>query len=814
MRSKNDSKDGDSMSTLSRRQILAAGPNIVAAGHLRKLASLMHLAGAATESTPAGAPPIAFENTRLWYRQPAEEWVEALPIGNGRLGGMLFGGVERDRIQLNEGTIWAGGPHVYDNPEALAALPEIRRLIFSGKIEEAQKLADQKFMSKPLGQLQYQTAGELELEFLPGETPVSEYQRELNIESAIHTVKYEQDGCWRQREAFASFPINVIAVQLTTNSPSGLNFEAKFKSPQKSEVAIHGQDLWLSGISSESEGIPGQVKFIAGLRILTNGGVVSKLYDSIHVEGTHEATLLISLATNVLNYKDLSGDPDAIVKKHLDDAAAKSYATLRTEHLDDHRRLFGRVNLNLETPRTEGSTEERIEAFQRGDDPSLAELYFNYGRYLMISCSRIGGKAATLQGLWNDSMSPPWGSKYTTNINTEMNYWPVETCGLAECHEPLFDLIHDISITGANTAKVHYGARGWVLHHNTDQWRGTAPIDGAAWGIWPTGGAWLSTHLWQHYLFNRDRKTLQRHYPLMRGAALFFVDTLVPDPDRGWLVTCPSASPENSHHPGQGLCAGPTMDIQIIRDLFEACIDASKVLDIDAEFREELSTMRARLAPMQVGRHGQLQEWLDDWDEFAPEQHHRHVSHLYGLFPSHQINPTDTPELFAAAKKSLEIRGDDGTGWSLAWKINLWARLLDGDHAIKLVKDALRPVGGGGISYGGGGGVFPNLFDAHPPFQIDGNFGFTSGVAEMLLQSRLDDLHLLPALPTLWHAGEVKGLRARGGYEVAMRWRSGRLLEAEVLSHHGGQAKIRYDGSVQELSFGKGQKHTLAFKSA
>ncbi|MDR3691886.1 MAG: glycoside hydrolase family 95 protein [Fimbriimonas sp.] len=798
------------MNSPSRRQVLVAGLNVLAAGPLEQIANAAGLVAGGSAETTVNEDTRDRDNARLWYRTPAEEWTEALPIGNGRLGAMLFGGVRSERIQLNESTVWAGGPHDYDNPEALAALPEIRRLIFEGKIKEAQQLANTKFMSKPLGQLQYQTVGDLILDFPSDDSTVSGYERELDLDSAIQRVAYTRNGTRHTREAFASYPDHVLILRLFTESPDGVSFTARFESPQMATSSATKNELALEGMSSESEGIPGSVKFVAKARFLIDQGSVTSTGHRISVEGARSVVVMLSIATNFVRFDDLSGDPDAVVAANLDHAAKRGYRQLRARHVDDYRRLFRRVGLRIGDQVGSGTTDERIDNYRQGLDPSLPVLYFNYGRYLMIACSRPGGKPATLQGLWNDSLTPPWGSKYTTNINTEMNYWPVETCNLSECHEPLFELVRDLSVTGSRTANVHYGARGWVLHHNTDQWRGAAPIDGAAWGIWQTGGAWLSTHLWQHYLFNGDKAKLAEHYPLMKGAAMFFVDALVEHPSRGWLVTCPSASPENSHHPGEGLCAGPTMDMEIVRDLFEACIEASKVLDTDPEFRSILEQKRSRLAPLQVGRHGQLQEWLDDWDEFAPEQHHRHVSHLYGLFPSRQINQEQTPDLFAAAKRSLEIRGDEGTGWSLAWKINLWARLRDGDHAIKLVKDALRPVHSHRTGYSGGGGVYPNLFDAHPPFQIDGNFGFASGLAEMLLQSHGDEIVLLPALPTEWSNGAVHGLKARGGIEVGIVWSDGRVTSATLHANKHMRIVIRTGSTRIEVDLKKGQTHSLS----
>jgi alpha-L-fucosidase 2 len=799
------SQDDASSSQLTRRSLirtgLALGAGIPASSVLARSATT--LSGSDTEANESAAY-LKESASILWYEKPAKEWVEALPIGNGRLGAMVFGGALKEQIQLNESTMWAGGPHDYDNPEGLAALPEIRRLVFAGKYREAAELADHKFMSKPLGQLQYQTIGDLQIEFSNLDTPTA-YKRDLNLDLATASTEFTSNGISYRRQVIASHPDNVIAIRIEANHHAAISFSASFSTPQKASVRSDDDHLILSGIGSDSEGIPGQVRFAAIAQVITEGGSHRIEDGKLVVRNADAVTLLVSIATSYVSYKDVSADPISLALNHLRGPAQKPFSEILEAHIADHRKIFTRVTLDLGPTKTNIPTNIRINEFQSGEDPGLAALYYQYGRYLMIACSRPGGKPANLQGIWNNSLTPPWGSKYTVNINTEMNYWPVETCGLSECHIPLFDMLEEVAQTGAKTAQVEYGAKGWVLHHNTDGWRGAAPIDGASWGLWPTGGAWLSTHMWQHFLFTGNKKSLARYYPTMKGAAEFFLDTLVEYPGKDWLVTCPSTSPENSHHNGTGLCAGPTMDMQILRDLFQDCIDASEVLGVDEALRTKLKATRSRLAPMQIGSSGQLQEWLEDWDAQAPEIHHRHVSHMYGVFPSQQITRDGTPALFEAAKKSLEMRGDAGTGWSLAWKINIWARLLDGDHAYKLVLEALRPQG----TLGEAGGVYPNLFDAHPPFQIDGNFGFTSGVAEMLVQSTLEDLHLLPALPSAWPQGHVKGLRARGGHEVTMTWAEGKVAHAEVVLGWKESVRVHYAGKVVDVKGRRGSKHLV-----
>jgi alpha-L-fucosidase 2 len=743
-----------------------------------------------------GTVALGAQPMELWYREPAKLWTDALPVGNGRLGAMVFGGVEHERIQFNEQTVWTGEPHDYARVGAVKFLPEIRGLLFAGKQAVAEKLAMQEFMSVPVRQKAYQAFGDLLID-QKGVDGASKYRRDLSLDNALASVEFEKEGVRYKREVFASHPAGVIIVRLTASQPGKLDFDAELKSAHTG-ATIEARD---GQISMKGHVADSAIAFEARLLVRAEGGRVEARDGKVSVTGATTATLILSGATNFVNYRDVLADPVKRNDGYL--ARIGSYEQLRAAHLADYRSLFDRVKLDLGTSAaSELPTDARIAGFAKGNDPSLVALLFQFGRYLMISSSRWGGQPANLQGLWNDSNSPAWDSKYTVNINTEMNYWPVEVTNLAECETPLFDAMKDLAVSGAITAKEMYGARGWVLHHNFDLWRGTAPINASNHGIWETGGAWLSTHLWEHYLFGGDKTFLRdTAYPLMRGAALFFVDAMVTDPKTGLLITGPSNSPEHG-----GLVMGPTMDRQIVRSLFGEVIAASEILGVDEELRKQLNEMRARIMPNQVGEYGQLKEWM--WDVDDRKDDHRHMSHLWGVFPGSDITAYGTPDTFAAARQSLLFRGDAATGWSMGWKINLWARFLDGDHAYKILQNLIEPAADRAPGVAAHPGLFKNMFDAHPPFQIDGNFGAASGIAEMLLQSHdpyatsighvqtgeTAVVNLLPALPKAFPSGSVSGLRARGGLDVAIRWKGGMLEDATLLAQENKQVLIRYAG--------------------
>ncbi|MHA6724055.1 glycoside hydrolase family 95 protein [Sphingomonas sp. RS2018] len=748
----------------------------------------------------------------LWYAQPAATWVEALPVGNGRISAMVHGGTDSEYLQLNEDTLWAGGPYDPANPTALAALPEVRQMVFDGRYAEAAERTKERLMGTPMRQSPYATMGSLVIDRagfrgvppgrsptgtsspvtpLEAATPLPGYRRELDLDGAIATTRWEKDGVIYRREVFASAPDQVIVVRLSASSPGHIDVDLSLAKPtERSQVSTPRHDeLLLVGRNEPANGTEGALLYETRARAIPIGGTVERVDDQLRVRSANELTVLVAMATSYRRFDDVSGDPAAKTIAQIAKAVAVGTAAkLVARHQADHRALFRRVSLDLgRTPAADLPTDQRVRSGETGQDTALATLYFNYARYMLIACSRPGSQPANLQGIWNDTNRPPWGGKYTININTEMNYWPAEITGLPECVEPLVQMVKEIAITGARTARVMYGARGWVCHHNTDLWRATAPIDGPNYGMWPMGGAWLCTHLWDRYDYGRDRAYLQSIYPVLHGAALFFIDVLQKDPKSGFLVTNPSISPELSHGHGSALCAGPTMDMAILRDLFDQAAQAATILGRDAAFVRTLRQTREQLAPYKVGAQGQLQEWQEDWDADAP-QHHRHVSHLYGVYPGHQISTEGTPRLADAAKRSLDLRGDEATGWATAWRIALWARLRDGNRAYDILRFLIGPKR-----------TYPNMFDAHPPFQIDGNFGGAAAITEMLMSGAEDKILLLPALPDAWPDGAVRGLRARGGVEIDITWRGKRLTEARLSSKIDGKRTISHAGVTRSV---------------
>ena len=774
-----------------------------------------------------------YPTTILWYTHPADKWENALPVGNGRLGAMVFGKTDEERIQFNEETYWSGGPYSQTVKGGYKALPEIQKLIFDGNYIKAHKLFGRYLMGYPVEQQKYQSMGDLILKFAP-DSEVKDYRLELDLDSAIARVSYEQNGIHFIREIFITPVDQVIVVRLTSDKPGNISFVANLRGYRNEahsnyatdyfQIDGYGKDgLILRGKSADYMGVEGKLRYEARLRAVPEGGSLIVDDTDLIIRNADAVTIYLAAATNFVNYKNVSADPNQRVGVALKSIEEKSFEEIKEAHLKEHQRLFRRVAIDLgSTPNSFLPTDERLRKFDGENDPNLAALCFQFGRYLLISSSRPGTQPANLQGIWNQSMNPSWDSKYTTNINLEMNYWPAEVGNLSECTEPLIRMIKELTDQGSEVAREHYGAKGWVFHQNTDLWRVAAPMDGPDWGAFTTGGAWLCTHLWEHYLFTGDKEFLKDVYPVMKGCVEFFLDFLVEHPKYGWLVTNPSTSPENFPgrpgndpffdeitawmSPGTTICAGSTIDMEILNDLFGYVAQAADILGIDQEYKKKILDTQNCLAPMQIGKKGELQEWLEDWEQ--KEKSHRHISNLYGLFPGNQISPRKTPKLAEASRVVLEQRGLEGNGWSSAWKMACWARLLNPRKALYNFNYCIHNY------------TFNSLFSiCSKALQVDGAFGVAAAVAEMLFQSHENELCFLPALPDSWSEGEVSGLCARGGFEVGLKWENGALREASIYSRNGKTCRIRTSLPLKVKCEGKAvrcgrpEKGILEFKT-